>query len=129
VKRYQMMAGLPIEIEVVAGGRVLAAIRGHVDSIRGSGGSMATAIRVVATDMATVPVATGGVAAATAGSVAMADAHVPGPPYQLSYPGGKDGMWQVDCSCGEYRTAPYSTAGNAAKVAWAHAYAKNGDQS
>ena len=65
MKRYQMMAGLPIEIEVVAGGRVVATIRGHVDSIRGSGGSMATALRVVATDMA---MATGGhVATATEG--------------------------------------------------------------
>jgi len=65
VKRYQVMAGLPMEIEVYLGGRYVATIRGHVDSIRGSGGSMATALRVVATDMA---MATGGhVATATEG--------------------------------------------------------------
>lgn len=51
MKRYQVMAGLPMEIEVYLGGRYVATIRGHVDSIRGSGGSMATALRVVATDM------------------------------------------------------------------------------
>jgi len=59
MKRYQVMAGLPMEIEVYLGGRYVATIRGHVDSIRGSGGSMATALRVVATDMnMATPVAT-----------------------------------------------------------------------
>jgi hypothetical protein len=51
--------------------------------------------------------------------------HTPGEPYQLRYPGGKNGMWQVDCSCGEYRTAPYRTPGNATKVARLHAFDKN----
>jgi hypothetical protein len=51
--------------------------------------------------------------------------HTPGEPYQLRYPGGKDGMWQVDCSCGEYRTAPYRTSDSAAKVAQLHATDKN----
>ena len=67
MKRYQVMAGLPMEIEVYLGGRYVATIRGHVDSIRGSGGSMATALRVVATDMTMAMVTEPAVAVATEG--------------------------------------------------------------
>jgi hypothetical protein len=56
------------------------------------------------------------------------DEHVPGEAYVLSYPGAKDGiMWQADCSCGQYHTAPYATPEIAREVAKNHAEAKNND--
>jgi hypothetical protein len=56
--------------------------------------------------------------------------HVPGEPYVLSYPGAKDGvMWQADCSCGAFHTAPYGTPGIAREVAQYHANVKNGEPS
>lgn len=58
--------------------------------------------------------------------VEYADEHVPGDAYVLSYPGAKDGiMWQADCSCGQYHTAPYATPEIAREVAKNHADAKN----
>jgi hypothetical protein len=50
-------------------------------------------------------------------------AHVLSEVKQLRYPGGKDGMYQVACSCG-YRTAPYNTAAAALKPASEHVRAK-----
>jgi hypothetical protein len=44
-------------------------------------------------------------------------------PTQLQYPGGKDGMWQVTCSCG-YRTTPRDYPGHAERDARAHQKAK-----
>lgn len=47
------------------------------------------------------------------------DRHRLSPPQRLTYPGGKDGMWVVRCSCG-YSTACYPTEASARKPARAH---------
>lgn len=47
------------------------------------------------------------------------DPHDLSEPKQLRYPGGKNGFWEVACSCG-YRTSPHATAAAARKPAEAH---------
>jgi hypothetical protein len=53
-------------------------------------------------------------------------AHVPGEPYKVRHPGGKDGMFRVDCSCGDYSTSFYATPESATRYARQHADARNG---
>ena len=38
----------------------------------------------------------------------------------LNYPGGKDGLYQARCSCGQYGSAPYGTYAQAAAVGRQH---------
>lgn len=45
--------------------------------------------------------------------------HVLDAPKQLRYPGGKDGMWVIACSCG-YVTSPSSTPQQAQRPADQH---------
>lgn len=49
----------------------------------------------------------------------VASAHVLSGPVKLRYPGGKDGMYVVICSC-TYQTRPYVDASQALKVAQRH---------
>lgn len=50
--------------------------------------------------------------------------HVLEPPHQITgYPGGKNGMWRVKCSCG-YQTSYYATGEAALKPARTHQQAK-----
>lgn len=51
--------------------------------------------------------------------------HVPQEPFQVRYPGGKDGMWRVWCSCEKYVTGFHGRPAEASKAAQAHADALN----